>query len=98
MNFITPAKPAYLPIQLIQPATRPVAPVANNETGLRDASQRSPSSYVYRGDLLDEVPGERRYHPGFNLQISPQNQRAIATYQLVDVELPALGLILDGFV
>ena len=72
----------HLPTSLDQPATRPVAPVADNAAGFRDARRQQPSSHIYHGELLDTV-SDRSYRPQLNLQVSPENRRAITAYQKI---------------
>jgi hypothetical protein len=98
VNYITPAKPMQLPMLVEQPFTRAVARLAADAGQLRDARQRQPSAYVFRGEVLEEVTGERRYQPGFNLQISPANRRAIESYHRVAYDPILRGQILDGFI
>lgn len=85
-----------LPISLDRPAMRPVTPVAGGAEGFRENRQQQPSGYVYRGELLQTV-SDRAYRPRANLQISPENRRAISTYQKIADEPPVLGMILDGY-
>jgi hypothetical protein len=98
VNYIIPSKPAQLPLYQDKPATRPVAVVADSATDFRDASKQPPHAYVYRGELLEGVANDKRYRPGFNQQIDPQNRRAIESYQRVAAEPPLMGQILDGFI
>jgi len=97
VNYIITAKPMNFPISLDPPVTRPVAPVADNAAGYRDSRQQQSSAYVYRGELLETV-ADRAYRPGYNLQISPENRRAITSYQKVLNEAPLVGRMLDGFI
>lgn len=97
MNYIVTARPMYLPISTDSAVTRPVTAVADSTASFRDASQRQPSGYVYRGELLETV-SDRAYRPQYNLQISPENRRAITTYQQVASEQAVVGRILDGFI
>ena len=53
MNYIVTSKPAQLPVYQDRPITRPVAVVAGSAGEFRDASKQAPSSYVYRGELLE---------------------------------------------
>lgn len=86
-----------LPISLERPATRPVAPVTDNADGLRNDREQQASRYVYRGELLQGA-SERAYRPQANLQISPENRRAISAYHKIADEPPAIGKILDGYI
>ncbi len=86
-----------LPTSVERGVTRPVTAIADNPAGLRDPRQQQPSSFVYRGELL-ETMGEREYRPQYNLQVSPENRRAINSYQKVANEPPVLGRILAGFI
>ena len=97
MNYIITAKPMQFPISLDRSVTRPVNPVADNGAGLRDARQQPPLGYVYRGEVL-ETSSDRTYKPEFNLQISPENRRAINSYQQTANEAPVVGRILDGYI
>ena len=85
-----------LPTTLEQGLTRPVTAIADNPAAFRDPRQQ-PSSFVYRGELLETV-GDREYRPQYNLQISPENRRAINSYRQVAEEPQQLGRILDGFI
>ena len=88
----------HFPTNLDRPATLPVTPVEDSSsTGFRDARQQQRPGYVYRGELLDTVT-DRAYRPGYNLQISPENRRAINTYQKIADESPVVGRILDGYI
>ncbi len=98
MNYIITAKPMQLPIYPDRPETRPVSPVADSASEFSDASKQSPSTYVYRGELLEAVANDRRYRPQLNLQIDPDNRRAIDTYQRVASDPPLMGRLLDGFI
>ena len=98
MNYITTAKPTQLPIYPDLPETRPVASVSDSASEFRDASKQSPSTYVYRGELLEAVGNDRRYRPQQNLQIDPDNRRAIDTYQRVASDPPLMGRLVDGFI
>ena len=86
-----------LPISLDRPALRPVSPVADGTEGFRENRQQRPAGYVYRGELLDTV-SDRAYRPRADLQISPENRRAISAYHKIADEPPVLGKILDGYV
>jgi len=98
VNYIIPSKPAQLPLYQDRPPTRPVAVVADSATDFRDATRQPHYAYVYRGELLEGVTSDKRYRPGFNQQIDPQNRRAIDAYQRVASEPPLTGQILDGFI
>lgn len=98
MNYIVASKPAQLPVYPDRPVTRPVAVVADSAGEFRDASKQAPSSYVYRGELLEAVAYNRHYRPRFNQQVDPENQRAIDSYRRVAAEPPLVGQILDGFI
>ena len=87
-----------LPIYPDRPETRPVSPVADSASEFSDTSKQSPSTYVYRGELLEAVANDRRYRPQLNLQIDPDNRRAIDTYQRVASDPPLMGRLLDGFI
>ena len=87
----------HLPIILDQAVTRPVTSIADSATAFRDARQGQASTYVYRGELLESAI-DRAYRPQFNLQISPENRRAIDSYQKIADEQPVVGRILDGYV
>lgn len=97
MNYIIPAKSMHFPTSLERTATLPVNPVEDSGDGFRDARQQQRPGYVYRGELLDTV-SDRSYRPGHNLQISPENRRAIDTYQQIADESPMVGRILDGYI
>lgn len=97
MNYIVTAKPMHFPINLDRPVTRPVAPLADSTAGFPDARQQRPSNYVYHGELLDAA-SDKSYRPQHNLQISPENRRAINTYQKAAGDEPVVGKILDGFI
>ena len=97
MNYSITAKPVHLPISLDQPVTRPVTEVSGGAPGFRDATRQQPSPYVYRGEVLETLT-DKAYRPKYNLQISPENRRAINSYQMVADEQPIIGRILDGFV
>lgn len=87
----------YLPIVAEHAVTRPVTAVSRGADDLRDPGREQAHGYVYRGELL-EAAGDRQYRPHDNLRISPENRRAIASYQKTASEQPAVGLILDGFI
>ena len=87
------ATPTYLPVVPERQATRRVDAVV--EGRLRDTNQhRQP--LVYRGELLDGAPSQRRYRPQPNLPIDPQNLRAINAYLDVLNDPPLIGQLLDG--
>ncbi len=86
-----------LPISVEHGTTRPVTAIADNPAGFRDPRQQQPSAFVYRGELLETL-GDRQYRPQYNVQISPENRRAIASYQKVADEPAVLGRILDGYI
>lgn len=98
MNYIITAKPAQLPNYPDRPETRPVASVSDSASEFRDASKQPPSTYVYRGEVLEAVGNDRRYRPQLNLQIDPDNRRAIDTYQRVASDPPLMGRLVDGFI
>ena len=98
MNYIITAKPVQLAINPDRPVTRPVSSVTDYAGEFRDASKQPSPSYVYRGELLEGVGNDRRYRPQPNLQVDPQNRRAIDTYQQVASDPPLLGRVLDGFI
>jgi hypothetical protein len=87
----------HLPSVLERPITRPVTSVTDSAAGFRDASRQQPSNHVYRGELLDTVT-DRSYRPEHNLQISPQNRRAISTYRNTANPQPVIGKILNGYI
>ena len=89
MNYIITAKPMHFPISLDRPLTRPVAPIAETPAGNRDARRQQPSNHVYRGELLERL-GDKSYRPQLNLQISPENRRAINSYQKIAGEGPVV--------
>ncbi len=97
MNYIITAKPMQFPISLDRPLTHPVNPIADNGASLRDSRQQQASSYVYRGEVLETV-SDRSYRPEYNLQISPENRRAISSYQKIASGAPVVGRILDGYI
>ncbi len=98
MNFVIPANPVQISIYSDRSATRPITPVAEQSGQFRDATRQQPSTYVYRGEVLEAVVGERSYRPASNLQIHPQYQRAIDTYHAVSSAPAVRGRILDGFI
>jgi hypothetical protein len=75
-----------------------VAVVADTASEFRDASKQAPSTYVYRGELLEAVAYHQHYRPRYNQQIDPQNQRAIDSYKSVASMPTLVGQILDGFI
>ncbi len=87
----------YLPVSPDRPPIQPVAPIAKSATAHRDADYPSPSSFVFRGELL-ETDNDRSYDPRHNLQVSPQNRRAIDAYHQVADEAPRPGRILNGYI
>ena len=95
MNYSVTAKPMNLPISLDRQAPRPVTAVAEAASAFRDARQQP--SPVYRGELLEEAL-DRSYRPQANLQVSPENRRAIDTYQMIAGESSLIGKILDGYI
>ena len=97
MNYIVTAKPVSLPIRLDRPAMRPLSPVAEGAGGFRENRQQQPAGYIYRGELL-ETASDRAYRPRVNLQISPENRRAISAYHQVTDEPPVPGRIFDGYI
>jgi hypothetical protein len=98
VNYIVTAKPTQLPIYPERPQTRPVASVSGSASEFSDASKQPPSTYVYRGEVLESLSHDRRYRPQPNLQVNPENRNAIESYQRVAVDPMPKGLILDGFV
>ena len=98
MNYIIPARSMHLPVLVDRPAALPVTPIADDAGQLRDERRQQASTYVYRGELLDEVFGERRYRPAPNADVDPRKRRAIETYHLVAYDPTRRGQILDGFV
>ena len=98
MNNVINTSPAQLPIYQDRPANRAVAPVASGDGEFPDARKNSPSTYVYRGELLETFADNRRYNPRFNQQIDPQHRNAIDTYQRVASIPTRIGQILDGYI
>ena len=88
----------HFPVLVDRPAARPVVPIADDSGRLRDERQQQPDAYVHRGELLDEIFGDRRYRPAPNLETDPRNRRAIETYHLVAYDPTRPGQILDGFI
>ena len=97
MNTIVPS-PLNLPVYPDQPVTRPVASVAGSSSEFGDASQQRPSTYIYRGELLEAVSDDRRYRPTYNLPTNLLQQRAVNAYHKVAHEQQNVGSILDGFI
>ncbi|MCP4981544.1 MAG: hypothetical protein GY935_13735 [Gammaproteobacteria bacterium] len=98
MNYIITAKPTQLPIYPERPLARPVASASHSAGEFHDASKRAPSTYVYRGEVLDSITNDTRYRPRLNLQIDPANRRAIESYNRVATDPVRMGQILDGFI
>ncbi len=98
MNYIVTSKPAQLPVYQDRPVTRSVAAVADSDGEFRDASKQAPSTYVYRGELLEAVAYHQHYRPRYNQQIDPQYRHAIDSYQSVASTPTLVGQILDGFI
>jgi len=98
VNYIVTSNPAQLPVYQDRPVTRPVAVVADSANEFRDASKQAPSTYVYRGELLEAVAYHPLYRPRFNQQIDPENRHAIDSYQSVASSPTRVGQILDGFI
>ncbi len=98
MNAIITTSPTQLPIYPDRPLTRPVVSVADSKSDFADVTRQLAPTYVYRGELLDPVVSDNRYRPQLNLQIDPQNRRAIDSYQRAVSDPPIKGLILDGFI
>lgn len=96
MNYIVTAKPIHYPTSLDRSATRPVTPVGDDAASLSVARQR-PSGHIYRGELLETV-ADKTYKPQYNLQISPENRRAINTYHKIVNQAPLVGRFLDGYI
>ena len=88
----------HFPVLADRPAARPVAPIADESGRLRDERQRQPDAYVYRGELLDEAFGDRRYRPTLGVDVDPRIRRAIEAYHLVAYDPTRPGQILDGFI
>ena len=97
MNTIVPSF-LNVPVYADQPVTRPVASVAGSSSEFRDASQQRPSTYVYRGEILEAVGDDRRYRPAYNLPTNPLQQRAVNAYHKVANQQQNPGRILDGFI
>ena len=90
--------PLNLPIAPGQPVTRPVASVADTSSEFRDATKQRPSTYVYRGELLEAVANERLYRLKYNLPVNLQQQHAVNAYHQVAHDQQSAGRILDGFI
>ena len=93
-----PVHPTPLAVSPNRPVISPVTSVADGASEFRDASKQNPSTHVHRGEVVEAIANDKRYRPQPNLQIAPQNQRAIATYQKVLSDSPSMGLIVDGFI
>jgi hypothetical protein len=87
-----------LPISTDRPLARPVLAIEDAAGEFRDASKRSPATYVLRGELLDSIVSDKRYRPRSNLQIDPQNRHAIESYLRVATDPTPAGRLLDGFI
>ena len=98
MNYIIPSKPAQLPLYQDRPPTLPVVAVADSAADSRGAGKQPRYAYIYRGELLEAVANDKRYRPQLNLQIDPDNRRAIDTYQSVASDPPLMGRLVDGFI
>lgn len=98
MHYISPAKPMHFPVLVDRPATRPVVPIAEDSGALRDARRQQAETYVHRGELLDEVFGDRRYRPTQVLDLDAHHRRAIEAYHRVAYDPTRRGQILDGFI
>ena len=90
--------PFNLPAVIARPPSPRVNPVAAGDGRFGDAAQQRPAGYVYRGELLDGLPPQSRFRPQPNLQIHPQNQRAINAYRSVAEDPLPLGQLLDGLI
>ncbi len=97
MNFITTPKTVPLLVTADRAPAQPVAQVAKSAADLRDSGYQPPPVYIHRGEV-QETSGDKTYNPRYNLQISPENRRAIDTYQKAASEPPRPGRILDGFI
>ena len=86
-----------LPVSLERQAAQPVLPIADAAANFRENRQQQPNGYVYRGELLETV-SDRSYRPRENLQISPENRRAISAYHKIADEPSRPGQILDGYI
>lgn len=67
----------------------------------RQRTRPESSDYVFRGEVLESVENDKRYKPGFNQQIDPQNREAISNYQsanIARINAAPLGQIIDRFV
>ena len=98
MNIIVPANPVQLTIYPDRSVTRPVTPVAEQSGQGQNAARRQASTYVYRGELLEAAAGDREFRPANDLQVAPQNRRAIQAYLAVSTAPAVRGRILDGFI
>ena len=98
MNHNLTISPVILPLTSERQINAPIAPVGEGASQFRDASKKHPSTYVYRGEIVESLVNDRRYNPQLNLQTTPKTQRAIETYQKVLKEPPLVGQILDGFI
>ena len=98
MNHILTISPVSLPLTPERPVNTPVTAVGDGGSEFRDASKKHPSTYVYRGEVVEAVANDRRYHPQLNLQTTPKTERAIETYQKVLREPPLVGQLLDGYI
>ena len=97
MNYITPAN--YFPVSTYpdRPSTRPVDAVVAIDQ-LRDRERQYPSDFVFKGEVVDSTSDDKRYRPQANLQINPENKRAISLYQQVSSNQSVSGRILDRFI
>ena len=98
MQYNLTASPVILPLTTERAVNMPAAPVGDGASEFRDASKKHPSTYVFRGEVIEPMTNDRRYHPQLNLQTTPQTERAIKTYQSVLREPPLVGQLLDGFI
>ena len=96
MSNVITAKPVHLPVYQDRPVPRPVEAIAGGDGELRDTSQQTSSTYVYRGELLEAVANHPHYRPRSNQQVDPQYRHAIDSYQRVASTPTRLGQILDG--
>ena len=72
--------------------------VSDSGEDSRDRLRQHPSNYVFRGEVVDPVVADKQYRPQYNLQIDPQNKRAISLYQSIASDQRGSGRILDRFV
>jgi hypothetical protein len=93
VNYIVTAKAMQFPISLDRAPTRAVSPIADNSAELRDEGRQQASN----GEVL-ESSSDRSYKPEYNLQISPENRRAINSYRQTANAAPVVGRILDGYI